>query len=298
MAEEPSEQVDSLARIEAGGIPLSAERRLSELREQGASFTSELSVSGFALCDQLGLRVLSQVMGSSVYQMGYQSSRTPLELGGPGLVELDTLSQALNEVRGRALSRMAQEARLVGADTVVGVSTRAAGSESQGGSLTLEHVVVGTAVRGGRERTEHPVLSELSVADYAKLLSAGFEPVGIVAWSSVFFASYAYAGMLGVPQTAALGTLQNYELREFTQAVYGARETVMQRITDQAAGLRAAGVVGVRIGHTVQGSSLGGGMSLGQLGGMMVTFEAIGTAIREHGHATAQAPEPVIDLGT
>ena len=43
------EQEQSLARIEAGGIPLSAERRLSTLKgtsERGGSFTSDLSVTG------------------------------------------------------------------------------------------------------------------------------------------------------------------------------------------------------------------------------------------------------------
>jgi uncharacterized protein YbjQ (UPF0145 family) len=294
MPEETTEHLQSLARIEKGGIPLSAERRLRELREDGRAFTSELSVGGFALCDQLGLRVLSQVMGSSVYQMGYQSSWGPMELGGPGLVELDTLSEALNEVRGRALGRMAQEALHVGADVVIGVSTRATESE-QSGSLVLEHLAVGTAVGDGRERGGSPVLSELSVADYAKLRAAGFEPLGIVAWSSVFFASYAFAGVLGVQGAGMPGPVQNYELREFTQAVYGARETVMRRITDQAASLGASGVVGVRIAHTVRGRQLGG-MAGRQAGGVMVTFEAIGTAIHEHGSATALVPEPVIDL--
>jgi uncharacterized protein YbjQ (UPF0145 family) len=294
MPEETNEQLQSLARIEQGGIPLSAVRRLSELREHGRSFTSELSVGGFALCDQLGLRVLSQVMGSSVYQMGYQSSWGPMELGGGGLVELDTLSEALNEVRGRALGRMAEEARHVGADLVIGVTTRATESE-QSGSLVLEHLAVGTAVGDGREHGGNPVLTELSVADYAKLRSAGYEPLGIVAWSSVFFASYAFAGMIGVAGQGMLGGVQNYELREFTQAVYGARETVMSRITDQAGSLGAAGVVGVRIAHTVQRRQIGG-MAGREAGGVMVTFEAIGTAIREHGPATPLLPELVINL--
>jgi uncharacterized protein YbjQ (UPF0145 family) len=294
MPDETDEQLESLARIEQGGIPLSAVRRLSQLRERGRSFTSELSVGGFALCDQLGLRVLSQVMGSSVYQMGYQSSWGPMELGGPGLVELDTLSEALNEVRGRALVRMAEEARHVGADLVIGVNTRATESE-QSGSLVLEHRAVGTAVGDGRDRGGSPVLTELSVADYAKLRSAGYEPLGIVAWSSVFFASYAFAGMLGAPGQGMLGGVQNYELREFTQAVYGARETVMSRISDQAASLGAAGVVGVKIAHTVQRRQLGG-MAGREASGVMVTFEAIGTAIHEHGGATPLVPEPVIDL--
>src|SRR4029077_6724624 len=227
------EQEESLARIEAGHIPLSAERRLGELREHGGgSFTSDLSVSGFALCHQLGLTPLSQVMGSSIYQMGYQSSWGTLGYGGTALVELDTLSQALNEVRGRALDRLAEEAVHVGADAVVGVQTRAGESElagsAGGGQLALEHMVLGTAVRRdrssetGRQR-EQPVLTELSIADYALLLRAGIEPAGIVAWSAVFFASYAYSGLLVGPGTPMGMGAQNFELREFTQAFYGAR---------------------------------------------------------------------------
>jgi len=68
MADEPvedaaqeREEQESLARIEAGGIPIAAERRLRELRGtrgedggRGVSFTSDLSVSGFALCHHRG----------------------------------------------------------------------------------------------------------------------------------------------------------------------------------------------------------------------------------------------------
>jgi uncharacterized protein YbjQ (UPF0145 family) len=307
------EQAQSLARIEAGGIPLSAERRLSELSERGGSFTSDLSVSGFALCHQLGLTPLSQVMGSSIYQMGYQSTWGATGFGGIALIELDTLSQALNEVRSRALDRLAEEAHHVGADAVVGVETRSGESElggTGGGSLALEHVVLGTAVRrenrssgSGRDRGR-PVMTELSVADYALLLRAGIEPAGIVAWSSVFFSSYAYSGMLG-GGPGSIGSMQTYELGEFSQALYSARERVMGQINGQAAALGASGVVGVRISHTMQPHTLSGGMggAVGGFGarelrGMMVTFTAIGTAIHQHGDASVQAPKPVLDLFT
>jgi uncharacterized protein YbjQ (UPF0145 family) len=185
---EEREQEESLARIEAGGIPLSAERRLKELGERGGSFTSDLSVNGFALCHQLGLKPLSQVMGSSIYQMGYQSSWGAGGYGGMALMELDTLSQALNEVRGRALGRLAEEALHVGADAVVGVETRAGESElgggPGGGQLALEHVVLGTAVR--RERRSAARGGQSTDKPRGR---AGIEPAGIVAWSSVFFAS-------------------------------------------------------------------------------------------------------------
>ena len=148
------------------------------------------------------------------------------------------------------------------------------------------------------------MLTELSVADYALLLRAGIEPAGIVAWSSVFFASYAYGGMLGTGP-GSIGSMQPYELSEFTQALYSARERAMGQIAGQAAALGASGVVGVRIGHTLQPHTLSGGMggAVGGFGGremrgMMVTFHAIGTAIHQHGNATIQAPKPVVDLFT
>jgi uncharacterized protein YbjQ (UPF0145 family) len=319
--QQEQEQEQSLARVEQGGIPLSAERRLKELGtlngtprsgaqagEGGGSFTSDLSVNGFALCHQLGLKPLSQVMGSSIYQMGYQGAWGANYGSGGILVELDTLSQALNEVRGRALVRLGEEARHVGADAVVGVQTRAGESELETGTLALEHVVVGTAVSRTGAHAQHPVLTELSVAEYAMLVQGGFEPLGIVAWSSVFFTSYVFGGMAAAGMLGG-GSLtmgvRNFELREFTQAMYSAREAVMQQITGQASSLGAAGVVGVKIGHSVRPHTLTGGVGVGgglaggrQLSGMMVTFTAVGTAIQQHGNATIKSPKPTIDLFT
>jgi len=296
------EQAQSLARVERGGITVGAQRRLSELREHGGLFTSDLSVNGWALCHQLGLHPLSQVMGSSIYQMGYQSAWGQLGswgqvgFGGTFMVELDTLSQALNEVRSRALGRLAEEARQVGAYAVVGVNTTAGESDLETGSVALEHLVVGTAVRRDGAQADQPVLTELSVADYAKLVRAGFEPMGIVAWSSVFFAGYAYGTGVASGEMMSIG--QTYELQEFTQAFYNARETVMARLTAQAHALGASGVVGVRIGHSAVRRTLGGGMGSRERNGLMVTFNAVGTAIRQREDAPLYPPEPVVDLTT
>src|ERR1700691_3046244 len=114
-----AEQQESLQRIEAGGIPVAAERRLRELGEHGGSYTSDLSVGDFALCHQLGLRPLAQVMGSSIYQVGYQNTPWPMSAGG-FMFELGFLSDAWNEVRRRALNRLAQEAGHLSAGGGVG----------------------------------------------------------------------------------------------------------------------------------------------------------------------------------
>ncbi len=302
-------QAESLERVEQGGIPLDAERRLSQLAEHGGSFTSDLSVADFALCHQLKLRPLSQVMGSSIYQVGYQLTPWPSMLGGGFMFELDTLSDAWNDVRTRALGRLRQEAGHVGADAVIGVELRT--GQHDWAENAIEYVVIGTAVRDegkrpGREDHERPthedrkrgahagapVLTELSVADYVKLARANIEPLGIVAWSSVFFVAAFYQGqMLG-----GAGFMENQELREFTQGVYSAREIVMGRMTAQAAELGASGVIGTRIEHRIGRVSLGGGRY--ERGGLMVTFHAIGTAIREAAKTAPYAPETILDLTT
>ncbi len=313
------EQAKSLERVERGGIPLGAERRLRELGEEGGAFSSDLSVADFALCHRLGLAPVSQVMGSSIYQVGYQTTPWPAGMGGSFMFEMEALSEAWNEVRNRALSRLAQEAGHVGADAVIGVDLQTGAHDWAENSI--EYVVIGTAVRhsldarardgesspgqthhdgrgrhsGGRSHSaggQGPVLTELSVADYTKLLGAGIEPLGIVAWSSVFFVAASYSTQM----MGGMNFMVNQELREFTQGIYSAREIVVQRLTDQATKLNASGVIGVRIAHGMRQVSVGAGTY--SRGGLMVTFHAIGTAIREDDTILPQAPETIINLTT
>ncbi len=269
------------------------------MKMAAGAFTSGLSVNGFALCDSMGLRPLRQVMGSSIYQVGFQQSTWPMMMGGTVVVELDTLSEGWNEVRRRALDRLTLEATHAGADAVVGVELRTDAHDFAEGAI--EYVVFGTAVR--RERAERhgaPVLTELSVSDYAKLVRAGFEPVGIVAWSAVFFASYSFGNVVGLPVAReSMAPPRNYELREYTEAFYSARAQVMERIGAQAQQLGAAGIVGVRIAHSAQPHTTGSAsmqFGAGERRGLMLTFHAIGTAIRERESAQLYPPEPTIDL--
>lgn len=285
------------------------------------AFTSDLSIADFALCDQLELVPLSQVMGSSIYQVGYQESTWPMMMGGTVLTELDTLSEAWNNVREHALGRLAQEAGRVDADAVVGVDLRTGAHDFAEGAI--EYVVMGTAVRrgsagagaaaktgaesGGKRghrghgANDQPILTELSVADYAKLVRSGFEPLGIVAWSSVFFVAYGFnpmleRGQLGGGMSLGGGYMQNFELTAFTQALYTAREQVMGNMDRQAAALGADGVVGVRIVHTMQRQTVGAGMSSRQRDGLSVTFHAIGTAIRQTAETPIWPPETAVDM--
>lgn len=300
-AEQEREQQESLARIEAGGIPLSAERRLKELAAAsgrggagGGSFTSDLSVNGFALCHQLGLKPLSQVMGSSVYQVGYAGmtaydERIPVD-DYFHINELRVLSDAWNEARRLALNRLWQEAAHAGAQAVLGVQTKRGAYDWAEGAI--EYMVVGTAVRDANAAADSPpVLTELSVSEFANLRRAGIEPLGIAAWTSAFYAPNEPGANFAL---TGASPLRNYEQRTFTQAVYTGREVVMQRLGQQAQQLGASGIVGVRVGHRVSAYQPAG---MGQAGsGVVITFDAIGTAVRDSATASVRPPQINVDL--
>ena len=75
---------DSIRRLDSGGLPVLAERRLAALFGSSAErFTTHLSVSEFALTRSTGLRSVSQVMGSCVYHAQYALDRVAVS-GDPG----------------------------------------------------------------------------------------------------------------------------------------------------------------------------------------------------------------------
>jgi uncharacterized protein YbjQ (UPF0145 family) len=289
------EQEESLQRIERGELPLNAERRLQRMAREEGPFTSELSVAEFALAHQLGLRPLAQVMGSCIYQIGWQYAAETAYRGSETYSqELRVISDAWNEARSRALSRLQREAALLQADAVVGVHLRSGSYDWAENSV--EFAVFGTAVRD--ENAAHhgdAILTDLSLQDYAKLRSAGIEPCGLVAATSCFFVvasteTQMMGGMLG--QLA----FRNQELVPYTQGVYEAREAVLARLTDQIRGAGADGMIGVQINHHIQQHQ----MKLSQLSqampGLIVTFHAAGTAVRTGERTTEYPPETTVSL--
>ncbi len=72
------EAENSRRSIEAGGLPIQAQRRLSEETAAGHPlFSSDLSTNEFLLARKQGYIALSQVMGSSIYHVGWQYSALP-----------------------------------------------------------------------------------------------------------------------------------------------------------------------------------------------------------------------------
>ncbi len=265
------EQAESLRRIEAGSIPVGAERRLAALGADGSLFTSGLSVAEFALLGEVGPRPLAQVLGASVVNVGYQylpalpPRRLPVSgpydppYGEPSpaqtsrfkwhqtiVCELDTITQAWTDARRLALGRLSEEALAVGADAVVGVHLQR--GEHDWSRRTIDYLVSGTAVRSpDSTRTRFPVLSDLSVQDYWRLHQAGLEPAGMLAASSVVFVSASRT----IRMRRARTLQQGQELEELSRGFHLARDSVREALRSQTYGCRGSGAVGVEFAHTV-----------------------------------------------
>lgn len=171
----------SLAAVQAGQLPLRAQQRLADMRDHDA-WTSDLSVSEFDVLGAVGFRPVGQVMGTSVYQIGWAGTNWcgggGRWGGGPSASMATPLMMSLYDARRRALTRMQVEAQALGADGVVGVELHI--RPFTGAANALEFTAIGTAVRAdGPVHPPLPFLSDLSGQDFVKLLMSGWVPTGI-----------------------------------------------------------------------------------------------------------------------
>jgi uncharacterized protein YbjQ (UPF0145 family) len=284
---------ESLRAIEAGGLPLAARERLGQLREgKGGFFTSDLTTNEFLLVRRAGFRPLTQVMGSCFYNVGWQSMPLGATWGYPsgGTVELEVQSQAWNEARRLAFSRLAQEAKLAGADAVLGV--RISRGHYDWARGLIEFAAVGTAVVSERfELGDGVFLSSLSGQQFASLVASGWMPIGITAGSTV---TYVVGGTQTLQALSGYGSRwQNQELTELTEGLYAARQLAMRHVERQAAELQAAGLVGMQIEqqHHAREIDQQGFKRLD----LIVTMHLIGTAVTPI-DTTTEPPQTALAL--
>jgi uncharacterized protein YbjQ (UPF0145 family) len=259
-----NEEAPHAASYEAGslaGIPASGRERIARMKQEVARgfFTSDLSVDEFLLVKQAGFDPVGLVLGSSIYHIGFQQAMWNQSQ------ELGILTQAMYHARELAMTRMEEEADQLGADGIVGV--RLDIGRYEWGADLAEFISVGTAVkhRGGelhRAPTGRPFTSDLSGQDFAKLLRAGYRPVGLVMGNCVYHVGR--QGMLASLKQVG----RNVEMPNYTQALYEARELAMERMQNEADELQAGGIVGARIVERSHG-----------WGSHVIEFFAIGTAV-------------------
>lgn len=253
----------------ASDLPRATGGRLAEL-ELGM-FTSDLSVNEFLLIKEIDFHPVGLVMGSSICQIGASTGtfNDSLELGG--------LTTTMYKARELAMTRMEEEAIVLGADGVVGVRLDVKYYEL--GGEVAEFLAVGTAVKATNGKNYHnslgkPFTSDLSGQDFWILMHAGSIPVGLVMGLCVYRVARRTQGQ--VASTA----LRNVELTELTTSLTKAKELAMSRMYDEARHLGASGIVGVRFEERKR-----------QPGSSNVEFWALGTAVIDTGEAVS-LPDP------
>ena len=268
--------------------PQAAEGRLAHTAgaDPAGVFTSDLSVSEYALLGEAGFEPLGFVVGSSIYHIGLQVGRWSQNQ------ELQVLTQAMYSARELAMARMRAEADHLGADGIVGVQLRM--QSYVWGQDVLEFIATGTAVRalgstgtgtGGAHRAPdgRAFTSDLSAQDFFRLLAAGSVPVAFVLGTCVYHIAHQSA-MQSLRQAG-----QNQEMVIFTQGIYEARELALNRMQAEATQGQASGIVGVNVA-----------VNNHVWGEHATEFLATGTAIRrladEHRLAET-SPKPTFTLG-
>ncbi len=271
------EAENSRRSIEAGGLPIQAQRRLSEETAAGHPlFSSDLSTNEFLLARKQGYIALSQVMGSSIYHVGWQYTRN--YTWNTVEAELTNVSNAHQHAAQLALGRLEQEAALLKAHGVIGV--RFTRRSYEWGQNLLEYTAIGTAIRlPNTPLPQRPFLSDLSGQEFWTLLQAGYYPAGVVTGYSSYYVS------LGSNMTQQLrgwfgSGSYNQEIVPFTQALYTARDLGMYRLVNMARNLNAVGVVGMHIDYDRNVQEYETDNPTRYYLDLFVHFSVIGTAIR------------------
>lgn len=255
-------------------LPPGAAERLRGMRGTGprpAFFTSDLSVDEFLLVEQAGFEALGLVLGSSIYHVGFQWQKWSVSQ------ELPVLTHAMYQARELAMTRMEEEADLLGADGVVGV--RLVFKQYAMDEGVLEFQAIGTAIRhrerSGSLRTkdDRPFTSDLSGQDLWKLLQGGYRPVSLSMGACVYHIAH-LSFMQALKQVG-----RNQEMVIYTEATYAARELALERMQAEAVARGGVGVVGAR----VEESNWGWGANA-------IEFFAVGTAVAPTGTGEVRTP--------
>jgi len=236
-------QARSIQALSAGGLPARAQERIAQIQQtitSGAGvplYSSDLSVAELALTHQLGYRPTGLVAGSCIYHIGWT--------GWTYTGELDTQTQAMSSAVGLAIGRLRQEVHGMGALGVVGVRLEI--RRPEWAPHYIEAVALGTAITaGGKPSASEPFVCGLSAQEYFKLLSAGSRPAGLAFGNSAY---YIYTNWGSSWQRSSW---YNQEVEAYSNAVRDAQRYAFGRMHAQAHTVRAHGIVGVHLEHSLR----------------------------------------------
>lgn len=209
-----------------------------------------------------GYTPMSFVFGNVAYSIGVSRGITgafrQLAKG-----EVKQYSDIFNTTRNLSLDRMTTEAKTKGANSVVGVRTSIL---PIGVSGVQEMVMIGTASRHEAidaiaQSVGGVTTSDLTAEETWNVAKMGYAPLKLVLGTSVY--SLGLAGGI----KSALRNLIKGEIKEMTELIYGARESSLQKVREQAQAIGADDVLGIKT-------------YIYNLGDGVIEFLAIGTAVK------------------
>jgi len=202
--------------------------------QRGSEPTSDLTIDEELIVHAIGWEAVELVSGVSMVSIPWSAT-----LWSWGQGEIQRASLASEMAFGAAIARMHAEAAEVGGHGVVGVAiVREVHASFVNVTLT------GTAVRpigAHAVRREEVFVSDLSARGFALLTLAGWRPLALVQGASFVYAPRRSVGAVVQQRT------QNVELTNYTEAMYNARETAMERMQAMALDVGASGVVEVKV---------------------------------------------------
>ncbi|HLJ57800.1 MAG TPA: heavy metal-binding domain-containing protein [Chthonomonadaceae bacterium] len=240
-----------------------------EARAEQIGFSS--SADGQELYCQIdaGFRPIKFVFGNVAYSIGIGGGLMG-SLRGLARGEVVEYSRVFNETRHRALERITSECRAAGGNAVVGIETAILPFQGM-----QEMVMLGTASYHPalpEQYRQNPVSSDLTNEEMWNLVHMGYAPIQLVLGVSIY--SLGIVGGI----TAAFKSLARGEISELTTLIYEARENAIAKIAQDATACGADDVVGTKT-------------YVYQLGGGIIEFLAIGTAVKRIPGLTTVSPE-------
>ncbi|WP_236794462.1 heavy metal-binding domain-containing protein [Amycolatopsis sp. GM8] len=255
-----------MAGWDGRGLPPIAADRIARAKRSNLH-TSLLSVPAAVAVESAGLDPVGEAMGCVVQQRLPPLVLTPLTFN----VDYRPYVRAWREGWDKALSRLREEAGLLGADGVVGIRLTRRPMDD----LVEEVVALGTAVRdrSGRHRGR-PFATTLPGADVAKLRSGGWTPIDVIAAVAMggFYRDYSFR-----QQTSVLAG--NGEVDSLTTMVNQARSAVRDDFAQQLRGIHAhGGIVSSMSVETMRIEDSGAGVRADTFGTAIVRTAPAGPA--------------------
>ncbi len=243
------------------------------IHQEGAN-TDQLAFSSSADGQELycqmdaGFRPVRFVFGNVAYSIGVSGgiggALKSLQRG-----EIHQYSEVFNTTRHLALERIRNEARTAGGNAVVGIQTSIIPFRGM-----QEMVMIGTASHHPAlppQYSQTPITSDLTNEEMWNMINMGYMPIQLVLGVSVYS-----LGLVG-GITAAFKSLGRGEISELTSLIYEAREHAIAKIAEDATACGADDVVGIKT-------------NVYQLGGGIIEFMAIGTAVKRMPGVTTLSP--------